>query len=209
MSKQNQWIVGINAVASAIEHDAETCARCCSKPAARTRASPRSRRTRGARASTCAASPSRRWTAWPAAGAPPGRGRALCGGEDLGRARTGRAGRSGRRQGAGAGAGRRAGPAQPRRLPAQRRGAGATAVVIPKDKAAPVNATVRKTSAGAADRMPVVSGDQPVALPARPAEAGRVDLRPGRRGRAPSCTRSTCAATSRWCWAARPTACAG
>ncbi len=34
--------------------------------------------------------------------------------------------------------------------------AGATAVVIPKDKSAPVNATVRKTSAGAADRIPVV-----------------------------------------------------
>ena len=35
--------------------------------------------------------------------------------------------------------------------------AGVTAVVIPKDKAAPINATVRKTSAGAADRIPVVS----------------------------------------------------
>ncbi|MDR2871370.1 MAG: 23S rRNA (guanosine(2251)-2'-O)-methyltransferase RlmB [Xanthomonadaceae bacterium] len=35
--------------------------------------------------------------------------------------------------------------------------AGATAVVIPKDKSAPVNATVRKTSAGAADRLPVVT----------------------------------------------------
>jgi 23S rRNA (guanosine2251-2'-O)-methyltransferase len=35
--------------------------------------------------------------------------------------------------------------------------AGATAVVIPKDKAAPVNATVRKTSSGAADRIPIVS----------------------------------------------------
>lgn len=34
--------------------------------------------------------------------------------------------------------------------------AGATAVVIPKDKAVAVNATVRKTSAGAADRVPVV-----------------------------------------------------
>ncbi|WP_240096853.1 23S rRNA (guanosine(2251)-2'-O)-methyltransferase RlmB [Thermomonas flagellata] len=33
--------------------------------------------------------------------------------------------------------------------------AGATAVVIPKDKAVQVNATVRKTSAGAADRLPV------------------------------------------------------
>ncbi len=35
--------------------------------------------------------------------------------------------------------------------------AGATAVVIPKDKSATVNATVRKTSAGAADRLPVVA----------------------------------------------------
>lgn len=34
--------------------------------------------------------------------------------------------------------------------------AGATAVVIPRDKSAQVNATVRKTSAGAADRIPVV-----------------------------------------------------
>ncbi|WAT16391.1 23S rRNA (guanosine(2251)-2'-O)-methyltransferase RlmB [Xanthomonas fragariae] len=35
--------------------------------------------------------------------------------------------------------------------------AGVTAVVIPKDKSATVNATVRKTSAGAADRVPVVA----------------------------------------------------
>lgn len=35
--------------------------------------------------------------------------------------------------------------------------AGATAVIIPKDKAVQVNATVRKTSAGAADTVPVVS----------------------------------------------------
>ena len=34
--------------------------------------------------------------------------------------------------------------------------AGVTAVVIPKDKSAPVNATVRKTSAGAADRVPIL-----------------------------------------------------
>ncbi|SDX04432.1 23S rRNA (guanosine(2251)-2'-O)-methyltransferase RlmB [Lysobacter enzymogenes] len=34
--------------------------------------------------------------------------------------------------------------------------AGATAVIIPKDKAVQVNATVRKTSAGAADSVPVV-----------------------------------------------------
>jgi 23S rRNA (guanosine2251-2'-O)-methyltransferase len=35
--------------------------------------------------------------------------------------------------------------------------AAVTCVIIPKDKAAPVNATVRKTSAGAADRIPVIS----------------------------------------------------
>ena len=35
--------------------------------------------------------------------------------------------------------------------------AGVTAVIIPKDKAAPINATVRKTSVGAADRIPVIS----------------------------------------------------
>ena len=35
--------------------------------------------------------------------------------------------------------------------------AGATAVVIPRDKAVQVNATVRKTSAGAADRVPVIA----------------------------------------------------
>ena len=34
--------------------------------------------------------------------------------------------------------------------------AGVTAVVIPKDKSVQVNATVRKTSAGAADSIPVV-----------------------------------------------------
>ncbi|MFC4728766.1 23S rRNA (guanosine(2251)-2'-O)-methyltransferase RlmB [Coralloluteibacterium thermophilus] len=34
--------------------------------------------------------------------------------------------------------------------------AGVTAVVIPKDRSAPVNATVRKTASGAADRIPVV-----------------------------------------------------
>jgi len=33
--------------------------------------------------------------------------------------------------------------------------AGVTAVVVPRDKSAPLNATVRKTSAGAADRIPV------------------------------------------------------
>lgn len=35
--------------------------------------------------------------------------------------------------------------------------AGVTAVLIPRDKAVQVNATVRKTSAGAADRLPVIA----------------------------------------------------
>ncbi|KRG69016.1 23S rRNA (guanosine(2251)-2'-O)-methyltransferase RlmB [Pseudoxanthomonas dokdonensis] len=35
--------------------------------------------------------------------------------------------------------------------------AGVTAVIIPKDKSVGINATVRKTSAGAADRIPVVA----------------------------------------------------
>lgn len=35
--------------------------------------------------------------------------------------------------------------------------AGVTAVIMPKDKAAPLNATVRKTSSGAADRIPVIA----------------------------------------------------
>ena len=35
--------------------------------------------------------------------------------------------------------------------------AGVTAVLLPKDKSAQVNATVRKTSAGAADRIPVIA----------------------------------------------------
>lgn len=34
--------------------------------------------------------------------------------------------------------------------------AGVTAVLVPRDKSAPINATVRKASAGAADRIPVV-----------------------------------------------------
>ena len=36
-------------------------------------------------------------------------------------------------------------------------GAGATAVIIPKDNACGINATVRKTSAGAAERVPVIT----------------------------------------------------
>jgi len=35
--------------------------------------------------------------------------------------------------------------------------AGATAVIIPNDRSAPINATVRKTSAGAADRLAIVA----------------------------------------------------
>lgn len=85
--------------------------------------------------------------------------------------------------------------------------ANATAVIIPKDKSVQVNATVRKTSAGAADSIPVI----PVTNLARAMRdlqqlgvwiyglAGEAELR---------CIRSTCAAMSPWPWAAKPTVCA-
>ncbi len=61
--------------------------------------------------------------------------------------------------------------------------AGATAVIFPKDKAVQINATVRKTSAGAADSIPVIPATNLVAHAARPAAVGRVDLWPGGRSR--------------------------
>lgn len=130
------------------------------------------------RASTCAASPGRRWTAWPARCAtvasprampPPRPGtRASCRvsskppvSKALLLVLDG------------------AGPAQPGACLRSAAGAGVTAVVIPKDKSVGVNATVRKTSAGAADRIPVVQVTNLRAACARPAAARRLDLRPG------------------------------
>jgi hypothetical protein len=143
-NKQNQWVVGVNAVASAIDNDAEHVREVLVEAGSK---NPRLaeieaqalRKDIEVRKVNAQALDGGR------AVAPSGRGGTLCRGQDLGRARAGRAGRTGRRQGLAAGAGWRAGPAQPRRLSAQRGAAGVTAVVIPKDKSATVNATVRKT----------------------------------------------------------------
>ena len=61
--------------------------------------------------------------------------------------------------------------------------ASVTAVIIPKDKAVQVNATVRKTSAGAADSIPVIRATNLARCLRDPAAAGRLDLWPGRRSR--------------------------
>ncbi|WP_242112158.1 23S rRNA (guanosine(2251)-2'-O)-methyltransferase RlmB [Luteimonas aquatica] len=156
MSKDNQWVVGINAVGAAIEHDAEHVREVLLEAGAK---NPRIAEIEGA---------ARRM------------------GIDVRRvaqqALDGVAGGL-RHQGAAAryaaartwdehelaalveAAGGRAlllvldGVQDPHNLGACLRSAaaaGVTAVVIPKDKAVQVNATVRKTSAGAADSIPVV-----------------------------------------------------
>ena len=156
MSKQNQWIVGINAVASAVEHDAEHVREVLVEAGAKN--------PRLAEIETAA------------------RRRDIDVRRVAQQALDGVAGGV-RHQGVAARyaaaktwdehdlsdlvgqAGGRAlllvldGVQDPHNLGACLRSAaaaGATAVVIPKDKAVQVNATVRKTSAGAADSIPVV-----------------------------------------------------
>lgn len=58
---------------------------------------------------------------------------------------------------AAAGPGWRHRSAQPRRLPAYRRCGGVQAVIVPKDKSATLNATVRKVACGAAEVIPLVA----------------------------------------------------
>lgn len=156
MSKQNQWIVGVNAVASAIENDAEHVREVLveggSKNARLTEIEENARRKgievrrvtaqaldgvggnvrhQGVAARYAAA---RTWDEAELAGlVEQAEGRALVLVLD--------------------------GVQDPHNLGACLRSAaaaGVTAVIIPKDKSATVNATVRKTSAGAADRIPVV-----------------------------------------------------
>jgi 23S rRNA (guanosine2251-2'-O)-methyltransferase len=156
MSKDNQWIAGINAVAAAIEHDADNVREVLLEAGARNpriaevEANARRRdievrrvtqqaldgvagglRHQGAVARYAAA---RTWDEHDLAGLVEGaEGRALVLVLD--------------------------GIQDPHNLGACLRSAaaaGVTAVVIPKDKAVQVNATVRKTSAGAADSVPVV-----------------------------------------------------
>ena len=156
MSKQNQWIVGINAVASAVEHDAEHVREVLIEAGARNprlaeiESAARRReidvrrvaqqaldgvagavRHQGVAARYAAA---RTWDEHDLSTlVEQAEGRALLLVLD--------------------------GVQDPHNLGACLRSAaaaGVTAVVIPKDKAVQVNATVRKTSAGAADSIPVV-----------------------------------------------------
>ena len=156
MSKQNQWIVGINAVASAVEHDAEHVREVLVEAGAKNprlaeiESAARRRdidvrrvaqqaldgvaggvRHQGVAACYAAA---KTWDEHDLAGlVAQADGRALLLVLD--------------------------GVQDPHNLGACLRSAaaaGVTAVVIPKDKAVQVNATVRKTSAGAADSIPVV-----------------------------------------------------
>ncbi len=157
MSKQNQWVVGVNAVASAIEHDAEHVREVLVESGGRNarlveiEEEARRRGIEVRRVATQALdgiggnlrhqgvvaryAAARTWDESELAGLiEAAEGRALLLVLD--------------------------GVQDPHNLGACLRSAaaaGATAVVIPKDKSAPVNATVRKTSAGAADRLPVVS----------------------------------------------------
>ena len=156
-SKQNQWIVGVNAVASAVEHDAEHVREVLVDSGAR---NPRlveieeQARRRGIEVRKVAAqaldgisgnvrhqgvaaryAAVKTWDEHELAGlVEAAEGKALLLVLD--------------------------GVQDPHNLGACLRSAaaaGATAVVIPKDKAVQLNATVRKTSAGAADTLPVFS----------------------------------------------------
>ena len=157
MSKQNQWVVGLNAVASSIEHDAEHVREVLVEAGGRnarlTEIEENARRkgidvrrvsaqaldgvAGGVRHQGVAAryAAAKTWDEHELAGlVEAAEGKALVLVLD--------------------------GVQDPHNLGACLRSAaaaGATAVVIPKDKSATVNATVRKTSAGAADRLPVVA----------------------------------------------------
>ena len=68
---------------------------------------------------------------------------------------------------------------------------GALAVVIPKDRAVQMNATVRKVAAGAAETTPLAVGDQSRAHAAAAQGGGTVDRGRGRRSARSSRTRRT------------------
>ena len=155
-SKQNQWIVGINAVASAVEHDAGNVREVLLEAGAknpRIGAIEEEARRRGIDV---------RRVAQNALDGVAGGLRHQGAAARYAAARTHDEGDLG---GLVEAAGGRAlllvldGVQDPHNLGACLRSAaaaGATAVVIPKDKAVQVTATVRKTSAGAADIIPVV-----------------------------------------------------
>lgn len=156
MSRQNQWIAGINAVSAAVDHDADNVREVLLEAGAK---NPRiaeiesNARRRGIDV--------RRVAQQALDGVAGGlRHQGACA-----RYAAARTWDEGELQGLIEAAGGRAlvlvldGVQDPHNLGACLRSAaaaGATAVLFPKDKAVQVNATVRKTSAGAADRIPVV-----------------------------------------------------
>ncbi|MBB1089362.1 23S rRNA (guanosine(2251)-2'-O)-methyltransferase RlmB [Lysobacter sp. SG-8] len=156
MSRQNQWIAGINAVSAAVEHDADNVREVLLEAGAK---NPRiaeiesNARRRGIDV--------RRVAQQALDGVAGGlRHQGACA-----RYAAARTWDESELQGLVEAAGGRAlvlvldGVQDPHNLGACLRSAaaaGATAVLFPKDKAVQVNATVRKTSAGAADRIPVV-----------------------------------------------------
>ena len=156
MSKQNQWIVGINAVASAVEHDAEHVREVLIEAGAK------NPRLAEIESGACRRDIDVRRVAQQALDGVAG------GVRHQGVAARYAAAKTWDEHdlsGLVVQAGGRAlllvldGVQDPHNLGACLRSAaaaGATAVVIPKDKAVQVNATVRKTSAGAADSIPVV-----------------------------------------------------
>ena len=157
MSKQNQWIVGVNAVASAVENDADNVREILveggSKNARLTEIEENARRkgidvrrVTGQALDGVAGSLRHQCVAARYAAAPTWDENELQG---LVEAAEGKALLL-----------VLDGVQDPHNLGACLRSAaaaGVTAVIIPKDKSVGVNATVRKTSAGAADRIPVVS----------------------------------------------------
>ncbi|MFT4198787.1 MAG: 23S rRNA (guanosine(2251)-2'-O)-methyltransferase RlmB [Pseudoxanthomonas sp.] len=157
MSKQNQWIVGLNAVASAVENDAEhvreVLVEAGSKNARVTAIEEQARR-KGIEVRRVSAQ------------ALDGVGGQLRHQGAAARYAAARTWEESELPGLVEQAGGRAlvlvldGVQDPHNLGACLRSAaaaGVTAVVIPKDKSAGLNATVRKTSAGAADRLPVIA----------------------------------------------------
>ena len=85
---------------------------------------------------------------------------------------------------------------------------GVLALIVPRDRAAPLNATARKVAAGAAETTPVATVTN-LARTLRPAQAGRsVDRRRRRAGAAAGATRSTLPGRGCWSWGPRARACA-
>ena len=181
MSKDSQWIAGINAVAAAIAHDADNVREVLLEAGAQNpRIGEIESQRAPRRASTCAASRSRRSRASPAACVTRARSPAMrprrpgtkvnCPGWS--RPRGPRADADARR---------RAGPAQPRCLPAQCSGGARHRGRHPERQGRAGQCHGAQDIGRCGGQHPRDPGDQPRALHARPAAAGRLDLWAGRR----------------------------